>query len=47
MGVGGAGAKGEGGSHTAMVADILKEKERAEISRAKEAEAEAKVRPDD
>lgn len=36
---GGSGAKGEG--HTAMVADILKEKERAE-SRGKEADAEAK-----
>lgn len=41
-GSGGAGAKGDGGAHTAMVADILKEKERAEASRAKEAEAEAK-----
>lgn len=38
----GSGAKGEGG-HTAMVADILKEKERAE-ERAKEADAEAKGR---
>eukprot|EP00904_Undaria_pinnatifida_P004728 jgi/Undpi1/14256/HiC_scaffold_9.g03905.m1 len=37
---GGGGAKSEGG-HTAMVADILKEKERAEV-RAKEADAEAK-----
>lgn len=37
---GGGGAKSEGG-HTAMVADILKEKERAEF-RAKEADAEAK-----
>lgn len=40
----GAGAKGEGG-HTAMVADILKEKEKAE-ERAKEADAEAKGRGD-
>lgn len=40
----GAGAKGEGG-HTAMVADILKEKEKAE-ERAKEANAEAKRRGD-
>lgn len=38
----GAGATGEGG-HTAMVADILKEKERAE-ERAKEADAQAKGR---
>lgn len=40
----GAGAKAEGG-HTAMVADILKEKERAEV-RAKQADAEAKGRGD-
>lgn len=42
LGVGGGGAKGEGG-HTAMVADILKEKEKAEEMKAKEADAEAKV----
>lgn len=44
LGGGGGGAKAEGG-HTAMVADILKEKERAEI-RAKAADAEAKGRGD-
>lgn len=37
-------AKGSGGTHTAMVADILKEKESAEVSKIKEAEAEAKKR---
>lgn len=44
-GGGAAGAKGDGVGHTAMVADILKEKEKAEI-RAKEADAESKGRGD-
>lgn len=42
---GAAGAKGDGVGHTAMVADILKEKEKAEM-RAKEADAESKGRGD-
>ncbi|CAB1104244.1 unnamed protein product [Ectocarpus sp. CCAP 1310/34] len=44
-GGGAAGAKGDGVGHTAMVADILKEKEKAEM-RAKEADADSKGRGD-